>query len=788
MSSRPIAAALLAAVLLGAGSRPAPLIVYSAPAGSKPTGADRIHPTDAILPNGRIAAPVGASLFVGTNPLGLALSPDGRYAIISNDGAAIGSPNAASDALTPGYSLAVVDTASMKIVSTYRDESASFFMGIAAAPDPGDRSRAIVLASDGAAGTVHVLTLAAGQLSADGTAIALPSEGGRRAFPAEIAIAPDGRTAYVANNLGNSVVVIDVSSRSVQRSLPVGDFPLYVAADSRYVLAAGTGLSAYEPLAAPASQPQFAQPTYDPARSSSLTVFQSANGATGDPTTVHMDAAPDGTQIVGGAAPGATVLSRDGRLAYVAMANVDRVAVVSLDGAPRVVRGLDLRLYPGAPYGVEPSAEALSPDGKRLYVALAGLNSVAVLDARRPTRYRYGLIPTAWYPTALALSRDGRFLYVVASKGVNGWGLLQRIDLRHTSLVKATLAALRYNRTPAVAKFNPVIPPLRSEKRSEVIDHVVYVSVGAQGYDAVFGDLKDAAGNPLGNGDAAMSLYPESVTPNLHALARTYALADNFYASDGDADVAKQFATASGATLYQQLVAAAGAARAPIRDSGADPEDYTRAGYLFNALARAGMTFRDYGALLYLSGYDGSEYHLNVPALSALNGNVDLDYGKPSPKPSGKANALPASDAARAEEFQRDMQAYVGADRMPAFTYVRLPAEAGSSGVADEDRAIGKIVEYVSHSPHWSSTAIFIVPEGSQGSPDHVDAMRSYALVVSPVARRGFVGDDHLSAASVVKTEEEIFGLPPLMLNDLLASDLAGFFASAPTPEAYEAK
>ena len=552
------------------------------------------------------------------------------------------------------------------------------------------------------------------------------------------------------------------------------------------MIAAGTGLSAYSPLVPPAAQPRFTAPAFDPAKSSSLTVFTAP--AAGDPTTVRMDPAPDGTQTVGGAAPGATVLSRDGSLAYVALANVDRVAVVALAGEPRVARGLDLRLYPGAPYGASPSAEALSPDGKRLYVALAGLNAVAVLDAKRPTRYRYGLIPTAWFPTAIALSGEGRYLYVVSSKGVNGWGLLQRVDLKHTSLVKATLATLRYNRTPGVATFNPVIPPLRSNKRSEVIDHVVYVSVGAASYDAIFGDLKDESGAPHGDGDASLTLYPESLTPNLHALARSYALADNFYASDQDVDIAKQFAIASDATLYQQLVAAAGAGRRPMNDRGDDPEDYARAGYLFNAMARAGLTFRDYGALLRLSGYDGSQYHLDVPALAALDGNVDLEYDKAPPSPSPRASAQPDVDGARAAEFKRDMQRYVDADRMPSFTYVRLPGAPGTAGAAAADKAVGAIVDYVSHTPHWSSTAIFIVPEGAAGSPDHVDAMRSYALVVSPSARRGYVGDAHVSVASVVKTEEEIFGLPPLALNDLLASDLAPFFAESPTPQAYDAR
>jgi len=665
----------------------------------------------------------------------------------------------------------------MKVVNEYRDPSASFFMGVAVARDPADPTRTLVLASDSNLGAVRVFDLGtAGELSPDTQVIQLPRSSAARAFPATIALAPDDRTAYVVDNLGNVVDAIDLASRTVQRSLPVGNFPLYVAAGSRGIIAAGTGLSSYAAAVPPAREPQFTQPAFDPAKSSSLTVFEASGTQIGDPATVRMDPAPDGTQIVGGAQPGAMVVSRNGEQAYVALGNVDRVAVVALSGAPQVVRGLDLRLYPGAPFGAEPSAEALSADGKRLYVALAGLNAVAVLDAQRPTRYRYGLIPTAWYPTALALSRDGRYLYILNSKGVNGWGLLQRVDLKRTYLVRATLDALRYNRTPAVAKFDPVIPPLRSEKRSEAIDHVVYVAMGALSYDAIFGDLIDAAGNPHGNGDASLNVYPGSTTPNLHALAQTYALADNFYASDANPDVAKVFASAGEATLYQQLVATAGAARAPLDDHGDDPEDYARAGYLFNALTRAGISFRDYGGLLRLSGYDGTHYTLDVPALAALNGNVDLSYSNPT-----------LTEEQRADEFVRDMQRYVQSDSMPSFTYVSLRGEKGRAGAAEADRALGKIVDFVSHTPHWSSTAIFIVPDGA-GSNDHVNALRTFAIVVSPLARRGYVGETHLSMAGVLKTEEEIFGLQPLTLNDLLASDFAAFFTDAPSPEPYQAR
>jgi DNA-binding beta-propeller fold protein YncE len=689
----------------------------------------------------------------------MALSPDGRYAILSRPS-----------------SLAIVNVGTMKVASIYQNPSASFFMGVAATRDPRDPARTIVLASDAAAGAVDVFDLdASGTLTAQ-AAIALPSTHGVRAFPAQIALSPDGRNAYVADNLGDAAIEIDLSDRAVAQTISAGDFPLFIAAGRETVLASGTGLSAYAPLQTPALEPNFATPAFDPSKSSALSVFEFSSGSTSvDPATVPMDPAPDGTQVIGGAAPAATVLSKDGRLAYVALSNVDRVAVVSLSGAPRVVRGLDLRLYPGAPYGAAPSAEALSPDGKRLYVALAGLNAVAVLDARRATRYRFGLIPTAWFPTAIELSANGRYLYVANAKGDGGHAMFQRVDLKHTSLVRETLAALRYNRTPGTAIFNPVIPPLRSLKRSDVIDHVVYIAVGTRCYDAMLGDLKDDSGNPHGNGDAALNLYSQSVTPNLHALARSYALADNFYAADADLNVAKQSAMASAATLYQQLVDASSAARSPMDDHGDDPGS----GYLFNAFARAGLTYRDYGGLLRLSGYDGALYHLDVPALAALAGNVDLNYAGFDPK---------VGNAARAHEFVADMQTYVQSDRAPSFAYVRIPTQDSTTGVKDADAALGEIVDFVSHTPHWSSTVIFIVPEGVTLPDDHVNAMRSYALVVSPLARRGYVGEQHLSVASVVKTEEEIFGLPPLSLNDLLASDLAGFFTEAPVPETYQAQ
>lgn len=773
MIFRSLIAAALAAALLGAAARPAPLIAYSAPAGNRPAGADPIAPMTAILPNGRIAAPAGRSAMVGTDPLAVALSPDGEFAIVANAGSASGGLNQPAGPTPPvaGSSLAVVDTATMTLSSVYHDPSAAYYRGLAATRDPLDPSRAIVLASDVAHGAVAVFDLdSSGRLDPEPHEIALPAQRGRRAFPAGIVILPSGTTAYVADNFGDCVAEIDVAARSVRRTISAGDFPLDVASGGGRVVVSAGGLSTYAGLTPPLLAPRFAPPAFDPARSSTLTVLDGAAGV--DPVGVLMDRQPDGTTDIGGAGPGALTVSKNGRLAYVALANVDRIAVVSLQGAPRVERGLDLRLFPGAPYGAQPSAVLLSPDQKRLYVALAGLNAVAVLDSRARSRYRFGLIPTGWYPSALAISANGRELYVASAKGVDGWGLLTRVDLKRTPLVKATMKTLRYNRTASVAKFNAVIPPLRSGKRSTAIDHVVYIAVGSQTYDAALGDLTDANGAPLGNGNPAYEQSPQSVTPNLHALARDYALADNFYASDADPGIASAFALAGDASLYAQLTMPMRSMRAPFDGDGSDPEDYARSGYLFNALARAGLSFRDYGGLLDVSGFDDGGYHLDVPVLAALEGNADANFG---------------GDAAhRAEEFVRDMQRYAGVGQMPSFAYVALPVPPRPGAVAQADRALGTIVEFLSGTPSWSSTAVFIVPESAQGV-DHVNALRSYCLVVSPLARRGYVGRAHLSVAGVVKTEEEIFGLPPLGLNDLLATDLADFFTDAPAPQAYRA-
>jgi DNA-binding beta-propeller fold protein YncE len=747
-------------------------VTFGAPAGNKPAGQLRPgDPFDGILPSGRIMKPVGRSAVIGGTSLGVALSPDDRYAIVATAGAT--------------GSLVVVDTATLQVVGR-RDAPAGSapFAGVAAMHDPADPAATVVLASAGAANGVSVFDLGAdGSLTPDAVAsIAVPpprdarfaNDG--RTFVATIVPARDGAHAFVIGNLGNTAATVDVASRTLAGPpVAVGFQPFGAAATRTSLLVADEGLIPYGLLATKAKAPLFAPLGFEPGRSSSLSVLPlGAGAALSAPASVQMDPVPDGMRAVGGAHPSAVVATPNGKYAFVAMTGVDRIATVALGEAPAVVGGTELRLYNKGPYGTQPAALAMNRDGSRLYVALEGIDAVAVLDARDPVHlHRLGLIPTGWQPTALALSRNGHALYVVNARGAlwpqGAQSTLQRVDLTQVDLLSATRKALSYQRVVAPVKAHPVVPQMLGALPSPVVKHVVLVLAGNRTFDAMLGDVGAAAADP------SLVLFGQAVTPNLHALAKRFALAANFYSDADQPGAGDAVATAGIESAYTMKLDAAGDARRDLGVAGKDPEDYPRLGYVFDALAMRHATYRDYGALLRVSGSGaGGTYALDVPSLAALAGNVDERYPGYDPR---------ISDVTRAQEFARDY-----ASTAPAFAVVWLPSPEGgdeAKAMADQDRALGTVIDAVAHGADWASTAVFVTPDGTERSGDHIDSRRSYALVVSPYARRGYVGMRHLSTASMLKTEEELLGLPALSLGDALASDMRDFFVAEPDPEPY---
>lgn len=826
-------------------------VAFEAPAGRTPAGPTIGSNAFArVLPSGRLLHPTGSSVVTGMNALGVALTPDGRFAIVSNDDERqAGTASLLDPQATGGYSLAVVDTRTMHVVSRYRAAGETFFVGVVALRDPASAANTLVLASGGPSNAVYAFDLDfAGNLNPDAQhTIAVPTPTDPafadlgKAFPATIVLAAAAGRAYVVDNLANDVVQIDTAARTVVGApIPVGFFPLAAALGTTGLLVTNEGLMRYAKAAAPTVAPPFATAASDLARASSLSVVPAyADGslAAGSPLAVPLDPTPDGVRQIGGAHPAAVVAMHRRPFAFVALSNVDRVATISLAGAaPKVVGGTELRLYDRGPYGTQPDALALSHNEKRLYVALAGINAIAVLDTSDPLHpHRVGLIPTGWFPSALALSNDGRYLFVTNAKGLGNdrgftgdrpgpvdarghvesvaadsnavWSTLERVDLTRVDQRRTTPLALSYLRTIRPARPNAIVPQRFGGNGSSAIKHVVLLLEENKTYDAMLGDLKDASGAPYGPGDPDDVAFDESVTPNLHALARSFALAGNIYADAQESDAGHQFVAAGIASAFTEKTLLVKDGRRPLVNKNEDPEDYPRAGYIFNSLAARGLTYRDYGDFVRVSGYDegaapdpkaddpdfvssgdvaapthglGGRYSLDVPALAALGGHVDLDY---------PGWNLRIRDVRRVAEFMRDFDPLVKADRMPAFTHVWLPADHGGSGkdvpplpeeVADGDRALGTIVDYLTHIPQWSSTAIVIMPDDAQSTRDHVNVHRTYAVVVSPYAKHHVVGMRHLSTVSVLKTEEELLGLPALSLGDALATDMSDLFTTVP--------
>ncbi len=803
-----------------------PAVTYASPSGAMPAGHLRGATYDAVLPSGRIVTPAGTSVVTGMNALGVALTPDGRFAVVSDDDERELRVRSMIDSdATGGFSLAVVDVASMRVVDRYRAAaSEKFWVGVAAIADPANPSRTLVLASGGPSNAIYAFRLDPdGRLTPDARHVItppLPSDpalaDAGRSDPGTLVVARDGRRAYVVNAGAGTVSAIDLATRTLSGpTQSVGFSPCSAALDGARLIVTNEGLMRYRALAQPVAAPPFASVTPDLQRASSLSFVALAPG--GDLSAVPGDAppfanaplpldpTPDGLRTVGGAHPTAIVTTADGAYAFVAMTNVDRIATISLRGTPRAVGGTELRLFDRGPFGTQPAALALSHDGSRLYVALAGLNAIAVIDARDPARlHRLGLIPTGWYPTALALANDDRTLYVVNTKGYGHdegftgdpstgadanatWSTLEKIDLASVALKSSTLATL--GNTRSVSTSRPSYP--------KAMTHVVVILEESKTFDAMLGDL----GAPYG--DPALVSFGERVTPNLHALARRYALAANVYADAEESAAGHAFFDGGMATLESERTLLVTDARAPLARANEDPEDATRLGSIFDALARRRLAFRDYGELVRVSGYDdgaapdpraddpqfagnddrdaptqglGGLYRLDVPAPAALAGHIDLDY---------PGWNLRIRDERRAKEFVRDYGSLVARGRQPRYTLIWLPDDHTGAGpgipppaeeVADGDRALALVVQYLSRLPSWRQTVLFVMPSDAQGSRDHVDAYRTYAIVAGPFAKRHYTGMRHLSTVSVLKTTEQILGLGTLSLGDLLATDMSDFF------------
>ncbi len=557
-----------------------------------------------------------------------------------------------------------------------------------------------------------------------------------------------------------------------------------------------------------------------------------------------------------GSHPTALLLSPNEKFLYVALANADKVAVVDA-AAGKAVRFLSTTL-PGQEFpGTYPNALAQTADGKRLFVANASSDSVAVFDTSSAGERALGFIPTEWYPTALAVRDDDLFIATAKGRGTGPntqrvtteqgarrpyilWlmqGSLARVSVKSAErdLAALTRDVAESNRMNGRADHIP-FPNSRNPIR-----HVIYIIKENRTYDQIFGDL------PVGDGDVSLTLYGDDITPNAHKLAKQFGVIDNFYDSgevSGNGHVWSTAAISSDYTEKTVQIAYRGrehtydyeggvADEFPLEQGEPDANE-PGTGYLWTNLAKHKVTFRHYGEYVTTMWCDKPEDwqsplggtpltgqtcpHSFIKKGEPLTPNVGTPHGSASPypwpvpiisrniatKPELRDHFDPRfadfrldyPDQLRADEFLNEFNGWTAntnEDQMPRFILMRLPNDhtAGKrpgmpkpvASVADNDLALGRVVDAVSHSPRWNDTAIFVLEDDAQDGADHVDAHRSIALVISKYSpkqeSKPFVDHHFYTTVNLIHTMEVLLELPPMNNNDARAALMSPLFTGS---------
>ncbi len=532
--------------------------------------------------------------------------------------------------------------------------------------------------------------------------------------------------------------------------------------------------------------------------------------------------------IAVGKQPVALLFTMDGKRLFVANSGSNTVSVI--DPASNTVREtIRTSLFPNSPTGSTPNALALSPDASRLFITNADNNDVAVVDVSNPAESRVlGFIPTGWYPTAVAVSRDGKKLFVAVGKGLvsrpnhprSGGGVGLNIYHRPAesygpghdqtvtfdyicSLMAGAVSVIDMPDAPALAKYTAQVIdgcPYRDEYLKQTADrpahtvvpgkvgekspirHIVYIIKENRTYDQIFGDIKE------GDGDPNLVLFGETVTPNHHALARQFVLLDNLYCNGEVSEDGHQWSNAAFCTDWTQKVYPGNYATPSRGDApGNAAVSASPGGYLWDNCAEHGMTYRTYGEFTSFRS-DADSQPVATSVSKNLNGHISVAWELAARQ--GKRR-----DYLRADAFIEELHAAEKSGDWPNYMVMSLGEDhtvglsAGQptpwAAVASNDLALGKIVDAVSHSKFWGTTAIFVIEDDAQAGPDHVDAHRTVGLVISPYIRRRSVDHTFYTTSSFLRTMELLLGLPPMTQYDAGATPVMKPFSDRPDLTAY---
>ncbi len=483
---------------------------------------------------------------------------------------------------------------------------------------------------------------------------------------------------------------------------------------------------------------------------------------------------------------------------FVANSGSNSVSVID-DG--KVVETIKTSLDPKALVGSTPDALAISQDGKCLYVANADNNNVAVIDiSKKDDSKTLGFIPTGWYPTALALSPDDRKLFVGTAKGLSFSanspmktdyprpfpnpkqpydyiggvlsGAVSVVDVPDARGLSAYTKQVLGNVPMPKQDVEPEAAQAIQRDVFSKIKHVVYIIRENRTYDQVFGDLG------IGNGDPTITLFGKDVTPNGHALARHFVTLDNLYCNGEVSEDGHQWCDAAYATDFTQKAWTNSYSKRG--EPKATPELVASpAGYLWDNCRRNGVTFRSYGEGRIVES--SPETTPTMDLKGTLLGHVAKDWPR---------QPFVDRDYHRVDYFINELHQAEKTGSWPQFMIMSL-GENHTEGLAGEkyspvahvasnDLGLAKLVEAVSRSKFWPETAIFVIEDDAQNGPDHVDAHRTVGLLISPWVKRQALDSTMYTTASMVRTMELILGLPPMTQFDELATPMYNSFTSQP--------
>jgi YVTN family beta-propeller protein len=763
-----------------------------------------------VLPVNQVLVPTGTQIpLPGLRPQALALSPDGRLLAVSGKTS----------------ELVIIDpalgTIAQRVALLEPDQKGQVsYTGLVFSPD-GSR---IYLSNVN--GSIEVFSV-----SEDGTvipshSILLPQADAPRRkneIPAGLALSADGRSLFVCANLSNRLLVIDAHTNAVTQIFDVGVAPFDVRLVDGKAYVSNWGGRRPKPgdLTGPAGRGTVVKvdPVTHIANEGSLSIIDLASGSTKE-ILVHLHSS-------------ALAVSPDGFYVVCANAASDNLSVIDTR-SDTVVETIWVKASPADLFGASPNALCFSPDGKRLFVANGTQNAIAVVNFDPQDRESSfsGLIPVGWFPGAISFHTEHRILCVANIKGLpvepkqdrttggQGFnthhyhGSVSLVPVPNQNELKSFTEAVyaNYHReriSGALEKPRSNQPPRPVPERigePSVFKHVVYIIKENRTYDQVLGDV------PEGNGDPSLCLFGEQVTPNQHKMAREFVLFDNTYCCGILSADGHQWSTTAFGTDYLER-SFAGWPRSYPDGMGPDDADalaYAPSGFIWDNALRHKVSIWNFGEFVQPEcrwtdperkgqpqWKDYWEEYLHGQGDVVIGSEPTIETIRPFTPTDTVGWIMEVPDVWRARYITEQIAAWEQEERMPQLILICLPNDhtsgtrAGSptpaACAADNDLAFGRIVEAFSHSRFWKDMVIFGIEDDPQNGFDHVSGYRTTAYCISPYTKRGTVVSTQYNTTSLLRTIEQILGLPPMNQFDATATPMFDCFTTTPDFTPFEA-